>query len=108
MADKSPYALEVRGVTKNYGVPPRGITALKAVFVNVLNNEFFTLLGPSDCGKKTLLRMIAGFEYLTAGEMLLHDSNIETQKASVAIADTVIEVPSTMAKVEATPIQNRS
>ncbi|MGO4741006.1 ABC transporter ATP-binding protein [Bosea sp. 2KB_26] len=45
--------------------------ALGGVSLDILKNEFFTLLGPSGCGKTTLLRMIAGFENPDSGAILL-------------------------------------
>jgi spermidine/putrescine transport system ATP-binding protein len=45
--------------------------ALLDVSLNILDNEFFTLLGPSGCGKTTLLRMIGGFEHPDAGSVAL-------------------------------------
>jgi len=39
--------------------------------------EFFTLLGPSGCGKTTTIRMIAGFEELTEGALLIDGSDVE-------------------------------
>ena len=44
--------------------------ALKNLNLNVRRNEFLTLLGPSGCGKTTTLRMIAGFEQPTSGQIL--------------------------------------
>lgn len=48
-----------------------GHKALDGVSLDILENEFFTLLGPSGCGKTTLLRLIAGFEQPTEGELRL-------------------------------------
>ena len=46
-------------------------TALHDINVHVKEGEFFTFLGPSGCGKTTTLRMIAGFEDLSDGEIEL-------------------------------------
>ncbi len=71
-------AVEITGVTKIFGKKTdHEVTALDNVSVNVIDNEFFTLLGPSGCGKTTLLRLVAGFEYPTAGEILLFGNNLE-------------------------------
>ncbi len=48
------------------------VTAVKDVSLQILDGEFFALLGPSGCGKTTSLRMIAGFELPTQGEVYLH------------------------------------
>jgi spermidine/putrescine transport system ATP-binding protein len=44
--------------------------------LEVKKGEFITILGPSGCGKTTSLRMIAGFEIPSSGEILLNDVNI--------------------------------
>lgn len=58
-------AFAVAGVHKTY--PGASHPALAGVSLDILKNEFFTLLGPSGCGKTTLLRMIAGFEHPDEG-----------------------------------------
>ena len=55
--------LQLAGVSKSYG----GVTALKAVDLNIADNAYVTLLGPSGSGKTVLLRVIAGFELPDAG-----------------------------------------
>ena len=62
-------AVAADGVTMVY--PGGGQRALDRVSLDILENEFFTLLGPSGCGKTTLLRLIAGFEQPTEGELRL-------------------------------------
>ncbi len=69
-------AIEVRGVTKAFGVEPDWVVALDDVSVEIRQNEFFTLLGPSGCGKTTLLRLIAGFDHPTRGTILLGGEDI--------------------------------
>ncbi len=59
--------VELRGVTKRFGE----LKAVDAVDLEVTPGEFLTLLGPSGCGKTTTLRMVAGFEEPTAGEILI-------------------------------------
>ncbi len=54
-------------VTKRFG----DFTAVDAVDLDVRSGEFLALLGPSGCGKTTCLRMIAGFEEATEGEILI-------------------------------------
>jgi ABC-type proline/glycine betaine transport system ATPase subunit len=55
----------LRGVTKAYG----DLIAVDDVDLEVRPGEFLALLGPSGCGKTTTLRMIAGFDEPTAGEI---------------------------------------
>jgi ABC-type Fe3+/spermidine/putrescine transport system ATPase subunit len=64
--------LELRKVSKEYG----STTAVKDVSLRVRRGEFFALLGPSGCGKTTTLRMVAGFEEATAGDILLSGERI--------------------------------
>ncbi len=89
--EPSGYALEVYEAVKVYGTPPGGVRALDRVSIQVLNNEFFTLLGPSGCGKTTLLRMIAGFEEPTSGRISLHGANIESLPAHKRRVNTVFQ-----------------
>jgi spermidine/putrescine transport system ATP-binding protein len=48
-----------------------GVTAVDDIDLEVASGEFFSLLGSSGCGKTTTLRMVAGFEQPTAGQILL-------------------------------------
>jgi spermidine/putrescine transport system ATP-binding protein len=61
-------AIELHDVVKRFGE----VTAVDHVTMNIRDGEFFALLGPSGCGKTTTLRMIAGFEFPTSGEIRLH------------------------------------
>jgi spermidine/putrescine transport system ATP-binding protein len=75
--DKVQSAIDVRGVSRVFkGANQDEVRALDDVSVTIRENEFFTLLGPSGCGKTTLLRLIAGFDFPTAGQILLHGSDI--------------------------------
>lgn len=67
MMEPTPYAVELRNVTKRFGE----VVAVDNVSLQIANGEFFALLGPSGCGKTTTLRMIAGFEFPTAGEIYI-------------------------------------
>lgn len=64
--------LELRGVTKRYG----SVTALDQCTFSVDAGKFFSLLGPSACGKTTVLRIVAGFEAPDDGEVMLDDVSI--------------------------------
>jgi spermidine/putrescine transport system ATP-binding protein len=52
------------------------VQAVDDVSLEVLQGEFFSLLGPSGCGKTTTLRMIAGFERLDTGRILIGDADV--------------------------------
>jgi spermidine/putrescine transport system ATP-binding protein len=71
IAKERKAAVSVRALSKTFGQGDYAITALDSVEVDILENEFFTLLGPSGCGKTTLLRLIAGFELPTRRRDLL-------------------------------------
>ncbi|WP_292412143.1 ATP-binding cassette domain-containing protein, partial [Mesorhizobium sp.] len=55
---------------------PGGVVGLDAVELDIAPGEFLTLLGPSGCGKTTSLRVIAGFESPTSGNVLLEGRDI--------------------------------
>ena len=58
-----------------YKVYPNGHKAVNDISLDIQNGEFIVFVGPSGCGKSTTLRMIAGLEEITAGELYI-DSNI--------------------------------
>src|SRR4051812_16955328 len=55
-------------VTKRY---PDGFEAVKGMSLDIQDGEFMILVGPSGCGKSTALRMIAGLEDISDGQMLI-------------------------------------
>src|SRR4028119_46208 len=58
--------IQLRDVTKRY---PDGFEAVKHMDLEIQDGEFMILVGPSGCGKSTALRMIAGLEDITEGEL---------------------------------------
>jgi iron(III) transport system ATP-binding protein len=64
--------LKLKNVSKHFG----DVVAVHNVSLDVPAGEFLTLLGPSGCGKTTTLRMIAGFESVTNGQIVLGDRDI--------------------------------
>ena len=65
--------IELKNIKKTYD---NGFAAVTDFNLYVNKGEFITFLGPSGCGKTTTLRMIAGFELPTEGEILLNGRNI--------------------------------
>lgn len=65
--------IELRHITKTY---EDGFSAVSDFNLEVKKGEFITFLGPSGCGKTTTLRMIAGFDLPTEGEILLNGKPI--------------------------------
>jgi multiple sugar transport system ATP-binding protein len=57
----------LRQVTKRYD----NVEAVRGIDLDIPNNEFVVLVGPSGCGKSTTLRMIAGLEEVTAGDIYI-------------------------------------
>ena len=66
-------AVEVVALTKEYGV---GRPAVDSISLRIGSGSYCCLLGPSGCGKSTTLRMIAGHESVTSGDILLENRNI--------------------------------
>ena len=62
--------LSLRGIYKKY---PGGFVAVTDVNLEIRDKEFIILVGPSGCGKSTTLRMIAGLEEITEGELYIGD-----------------------------------
>ena len=60
--------IQLREVTKRY---PDGTEAVKQVSLEIGDGEFMILVGPSGCGKSTALRMIAGLEEISDGDLLI-------------------------------------
>jgi len=61
-------AIEFRAVTKRYR---DGTEAVKAIDLEIADGEFMILVGPSGCGKTTALRMMAGLEEISDGELFI-------------------------------------
>ena len=59
-------AIEFDRVTKEF---PDGTVAVDAMELTVADGEFMIFVGPSGCGKTTALRMVAGLEEITSGEI---------------------------------------
>ncbi len=69
--DKSSIA-ELRGATKRFGA----VVAARNINLSINRGEFLSFLGPSGCGKTTALRMLAGFETPTEGDIYLDGQRV--------------------------------
>ena len=74
-----PAAIELIALTKRYA---QGSVAVDSIDLRIAPNSYCCLLGPSGCGKSTTLRMIAGHESTTSGDILLENRNITSLPAA--------------------------
>ena len=79
--------IEFKHVTEIFN----GVTVIEDENFYVRKGEFLTILGPSGCGKSTTLRMIAGFETPTSGDILLEGKDIVTMPAYKRPINTVFQ-----------------
>src|SRR5215475_9973018 len=70
--------IQVNALHKAFG----DFVAVKGSSFTVEDGEFFVMLGPSGCGKTTTLRMIAGLELPTSGEILLGGEDVSFKRAA--------------------------
>ena len=59
------YSVDLINLTKKWGK----VTAVNDVNLHIEEGEFVVLLGPSGCGKTTTMRLVAGLEEITSGEI---------------------------------------
>lgn len=82
-----PEDLELIRVSKRFG----GFTAVDDLSLVVPSGSFFALLGPSGCGKTTTLRMVAGLEQPTEGQIKLGSKDITTLRPYKRPINTVFQ-----------------
>ncbi|MFN4172661.1 MAG: ABC transporter ATP-binding protein [Pseudorhodobacter sp.] len=75
--------VSIRNVRKSYG--GAGPVAVENLNLEIPDSEFLCLLGPSGCGKTTTLRMIAGLENLTDGEIRIGDRVVDSVAGGVFV-----------------------
>lgn len=75
---KEAASVEFRNVTKRYG----NVVAVDDVSFGIAPGQLVTLLGPSGCGKTTTLRMIAGLEMASAGQILIGNRDVTNLSAA--------------------------
>ncbi len=87
MEEKSTKIIELIDVGKEFD----GVSVVEKINLYVRKGEFMTFLGPSGCGKTTTLRMIAGFETPTSGQILLNGKDISALPPNRRPVNTVFQ-----------------
>ena len=78
-------SLSLQHINKTY---PNGFEAVKDFNLDIEDKEFIIFVGPSGCGKSTTLRMIAGLEDITSGELKIGDrvvNDVEPKDRDIAM-----------------------
>jgi len=78
-------SLSLKGINKVY---PNGFEAVKDFNLDIEDKEFIIFVGPSGCGKSTTLRMIAGLEEISSGELKIGDkvvNDVEPKDRDIAM-----------------------
>jgi multiple sugar transport system ATP-binding protein len=69
-------SVELKDIYKRYGK----VEAVRGISMDIANGEFVAFLGPSGCGKSSTMRMIAGLEEITSGDILFEGSSVIDKK----------------------------
>jgi putative spermidine/putrescine transport system ATP-binding protein len=80
-------AISLRGLTKQFA----DVRAVDDLDLDIADGEFFSMLGPSGSGKTTVLRMIAGFERPTNGQILLGGEDVTDRPPFARDVNTVFQ-----------------
>ena len=78
-------SLSLKHINKTY---PNGFEAVKDFNLEIEDKEFIIFVGPSGCGKSTTLRMVAGLEEITSGELKIGDkvvNDVEPKDRDIAM-----------------------
>ncbi len=70
--------VEFKNITKRYGTDKSVAMAVKGISFEIQKGSLTTILGPSGCGKTTTLRMIAGLESPTSGQIIMDGKDVTT------------------------------
>lgn len=72
------HGVEFKNITKRYGTDVSAPLAVKGISFEIQKGSLTTILGPSGCGKTTTLRMIAGLESPTSGQIIMDGKDVTT------------------------------
>jgi iron(III) transport system ATP-binding protein len=72
------HGVEFKDITKRYGTDTSAAMAVKGITFEIKKGSLTTILGPSGCGKTTTLRMIAGLESPTSGQIIMDGKDVTT------------------------------
>jgi iron(III) transport system ATP-binding protein len=75
--------ITLRGIEKRYG--RSAVASVRNLDLDIGDGEFLCVLGPSGCGKTTTLRMIAGLEHPTSGEIQVGDRTVDSVEQGVYV-----------------------
>lgn len=78
-------SVKLTNITKKY---PNGIVAVKDFNIDIEDKEFIIFVGPSGCGKSTTLRMVAGLEEITSGQLEIDGvvmNNVQPKDRDIAM-----------------------
>jgi putative ABC transport system ATP-binding protein len=78
MTKKSSPVIELRGLTKQYGIGDAEHNALDEIDLTIDKGEFITIMGPSGCGKTTLLNILGLLDRSDYGEYILDGKPVES------------------------------
>ena len=85
--------LKLQNLSKQFS---QEVVAVNNVSLDVSDGEFVCILGPSGCGKSTALRMVAGFETPTSGDVLI-------DKLPARVGESAFDEPENVVVIQATP-----
>ena len=75
----------IEGLSKVYETAHASVHALNSIDLSVERGEFISIVGPSGCGKSTFLRILAGLDPKTTGDVLLDEESVEGPSPHVGV-----------------------
>lgn len=78
----APPVIQLVGISKKFHMHKEEVYAVDNLDLVINSGEFFSFLGPSGCGKSTTLRMVAGLEEPSSGQVFLHGEDVTWEPAN--------------------------